>query len=235
MNKFAKILTAISNIMRSGLLLILVLALIWGIIYIQRCNKERSYEQYNANKAKLIGNYTAQKVEKKTYRPPVVKTPITPDKPPVEKKKLPVHPKVVKRTIEVKTETPEKKETKITLVEDKKGNIYVIDNKDKAKITVTEWKPKIADFDFKFGYSLVYSKGIYHCLSLDYFRIWRFYIGSEVGVGIQGKSISDYLVGLSLKFKWWELFSSKVSFRFSLVGGYDFIGSSPYIGLNLKF
>ena len=51
MSKFTETLTAISNILRAGLGLILVLALIWGVIYIQRCNFDRSYEQYNANKA----------------------------------------------------------------------------------------------------------------------------------------------------------------------------------------
>jgi len=234
MNRFAEILTAISKVLRSGLLLILVIALIWMVINIQKCNKKCSYKQNKAQKVELIGSHTAQKVEKKTYRPPVIKTPITPDRPPVEKKKLPVHPRLVKRTVEIKTETPEGQETKTTLVVDKKDNFYAIaDNK--TEISVIEWKPPIASFDFKFGYSLVYGNRVYHCLSLDYFRIWRFYFGSEVGVGIQEKSISDYLVGLSLKFKWWELSSSRISFRFSLVGGYNFIESSPYVGLNLKF
>jgi len=234
MNKFTETLTAISKVIRSGLLLILVLAVIWGVIQIQKCSKKRLYDKHTAQKVELFGNYTAQNTEKKTYRPPVVKTPITPDKPPVEKKKLPIHPELVKRTIEIKTETPEGREIKTTLIIDKKGNFYTIaDNK--TEISVTEWKPPIAGLEFRFGYSLVASDKVYHCLSLDYFRVWRFYFGSEVGVGVRGNTFSDYLVGLSLKYKWWELSSQRVTFLFSLVGGYDFIGSRPYVGLNLKF
>ena len=222
MSKFTETLTAISNILRAGLGLILVLALIWGVIYIQRCNNDRSYVQHNANKTKPI--------KEKTYRPPVIKTSVTPDKPPIEKKKLPIHPKQVKRTIEIKTETPEGQEIKTILVVDKKDNFYTIaDNK--TEISITEWKPPIAAFDFKFGYSLVASNKIYHCLSLDYVRVWKIYLGSEIGVKVKDRQIDDYLIGLSLKYKTLDI----KTYSLNLVAGYDFINSKPYVGLNLKF
>jgi len=222
MSRFTETLTAISNVLRAGLGLILVLALIWGVIYIQQCNNDRSYEQYNANKAKPI--------KEKTYRPPVIKTPITPDKPPIEKKKLPIHPKTVKRTIEIKTETPEGQEIKTILVVDKKDNFYTIaDNK--TEISITEWKPPIVAFDFRLGYSLVASNKVYHCLSLDYIRVWKIYLGSEIGVKVKDRQIDDYLIGLSLKYKTLEV----KTYSLNLVAGYDFINSKPYVGLNLKF
>jgi len=222
MSKYIKILSIVNNILRSGLLLILVLALIWGVIQLQKCNEPK------------VETPSSPAIKKEVYRPPVVKTPITPDKPPVEKKKLPIPSELVKRTIELKTETLEGRTINIILVEDKKSNFYTVAGQE-VKVTITEWKPKLIAPEFKFGYSLVASNKIYHCLSLDYIRVWRFYLGSEIGVGVKNRYFDDYLIGLSLKYKIWELSDNKNSYLFSLTAGYNFLNSKPYIGINLKF
>ena len=227
MSKLLNILDKITRLTREGLLLILVLVLIWGIIQLQKCNEKETYIKPDNNKNEIS-------IKKEIYRPPVVKTPVTPDKPPIEKKELPIHPKLIKRTIEIKTETPEGRTIKTVLIVNKKDEIYAI-SEHKTKVTVTEWKPKFIAPEFKFGYSLVASDKIYHCLSLDYIHIWRIYLGSEIGVGVRDRYFSGYLVGLSLKYRIWELSSPETSFLFSLVAGYNFINSKPYVGVNLKF
>jgi len=122
-------------------------------------------------------------------------------------------------------------------VVDKKGHLYETKNVPKnVVIKTTIWKQKFISPGFRFGYTIAFSGGFYHCLSLDYLRIWKIYLGSEIGLKIGEGVLNELLIGLSLKYRFASLvFESGSPIDVSLTTGFNFINYLPYGGLNVRW
>jgi len=168
-------------------------------------------------------------IEPETYTEPVIKLPFVKDKQPIKDKDLPIPAKEVEKSIAV--EMPGKEPVRIII--DKKGDVYKTkDTPEDAKISVIKWKPKPMGLDLRFGYSLAFSDTAYHCLSLDYFYIKRFSLGSEIGISTE----QTWLVGLSLKYRFVTLdFITGGKADASILGGWNFIANRIYAGVNIKW
>ena len=201
---------------------LIALALV-GILYLRNCRPQRIQPTEPGTNPKTY------QVQAQTYTPPIVKIPfITKDKQPVKSDVLPIPPAQVDKTIKI--EAPGQAPT--TIIIDKKGDVYLPkDAPADVKVSVVQWKPAFAALEFKFGTALVYSGAPHVCLSLDYFRVWRLYFGSEIGVSYKNNKVG-YLIGLSGKLRLTDP-SSRVDVR--VIGGWDFLGNKPYVGLGVRF
>jgi len=171
-------------------------------------------------------------VPTKVYRPPIIRIPFVRYKTPIPFDALPIPPEDIDRTITITTigETP----VEATLVVDRRGNVYkTINFPEGVNVEVVEWEPPVFQVAPRFGYSLVYSGELYHCLSVDLIRLWRLQIGCEIGIQLAKISVSDALVGASLKYRFGtiELFGAEGDIRALL--GWNFINQKPYLGVSI--
>jgi len=175
-----------------------------------------------------------------TYRPPIISLPWQKDKAPIKEEKLPIPKKRVDKVIQIEVPIPGSEETITTeIIIDKKGEVYkATDTPEDTRIKVTKYKPRLFDLDFRLGYSCVVSDHIYHCLSFDYLRAGRFYLGSEFGIAQKGNSVGGkYLIGLSLKYKIFEIgdWNKSGGVGFNAVAGWNLMGNMVYGGFNIKW
>ncbi len=210
--------------------LVLILALI-GVVSINRS----CHEKGTAIRQGLVPGSpeaAAQKreearVEEKTFRPPVVRLPFTKAKPlPIAENRLPIPRDEVAKTIRI--EVPGGKPAEIII--DKKGDVWKpLDAPKDIKVEVTKWKPKLVGFDFKFGGGVVFSKGVYGALSLDYLRAGRFRLGSDIGASPK----KPVLIGLSLRYHVGDI-SLLGKWKIMATVGYTPIGAKAYYGITLR-
>jgi len=184
----------------------------------------------------LVSNGEDYKLIETTYREPIASLPWQKSKEPIKKEKLPIPKKNVDKVIQIETKAQGSDEVIITeIIIDKKGDVYkALDTPGDTKIKVTKYKPSLIAFDLRFGYTLAVSDGIYHCLTLDYLRVDRFYLGSEIGLHQSKSTIGDkYLIGLSLKYRIAKDRESGVNL--SLTAGWNLVGNKVYGGLTIKW
>ena len=175
-----------------------------------------------------------------TYREPIVSLPWQKDKAPIKEDKLPIPKKKVDKVIQIEVPIPGSEEVITTeIIIDKKGEVYkATDTPEDTKIKVTKYQPRFMDFDFRFGYSCVVSDSVYHCLSFDYLRAGRFYLGSEFGLPQKGNGIgSTYLIGLSIKYRVCEIgdWNKPGGVGFNAVAGWNLMKNMVYGGFNIKW
>jgi len=180
------------------------------------------------------------KIIEETYRPPIVSLPWQKDKAPIKEDRLPISKKRVDKVIQIEASMPGSEEIVTTeIIIDKKGGVYkATDTPGDTKIKVTQYKPKLFDFDFRLGYSCVVSDHVYHCLSFDYLRAGRFSLGSEFGFPMKGNGLgSEYLIGLSIKYKIFGMGERSASggVGFNAVVGWNLMKDSVYGGFNIKW
>jgi len=199
------------------------------IVGIQKCGNNGSGNN---------GDINIYKIQEKTYRQPIVKLPFTKSEQPIKSEHLPIFAKKIDKIITIDLSKYTGLPKQLQLIIGKDGRIYKSkDVPDTVTITVTKWKQKVFDIDFKFGYSFVYAGAGYHCLSLNYFRIYNFHIGSEIGFTFnKQENKSQYLIGLSGKLKLGELKLYKIGrLKTFVIGGYDFLGQRIYGGLSISY
>ena len=178
------------------------------------------------------------RVKEVSYREPIIKLPFQKNKQPVKQEDLPIPKEKVSKSISIALTGVEKnKSIKFDLVVDKKGHLYETKNVPKnVVIKTTIWKQKFISPGFRFGYTIAFSGGFYHCLSLDYLRIWKIYLGSEIGLKIGEGVLNELLIGLSLKYRFASLvFEGGSPIDVSLTTGFNFINYLPYGGLNVRW
>lgn len=199
-----------------------VIGIIFGLIWLQRSCPKR---QQRAGQQDYL-------IEEETYRRPTINIPILVPQPPVAKKLLPIPSQTIKKTIEIEV-PPSEDLTKVTLIIDKEDRIFT--TKDTPKdvvIKATTWKPRLFAFDFKFGYTLAFDgHNLSHCLALDYFRIHKFYFGSDIGVAMSEQEFQLKLIGLAVRYAWMQTPHTQLL----LGGGYNFMFDTPYISITVKW
>lgn len=176
-----------------------------------------------------------RQIAEEIYTPPIVNIPfITKDKQPVPTKDLPIPKEKVERSIHIDLTTiPQGRE--LVLIQDKRGNLYFpTETQEGVKVRVVKWQKKPISFGLYFGYSAIYNGDWAHCVSLDFVRVKRFYLGPDVGLANQGKKL---VAGFSLKWHTFDLIEpgTGTTLRLSLLTGYDLIGHTAYAGINLKW
>lgn len=202
--------------------ILLILAVVFAIFKIRSC-REKVIEKA----IELEGNAS---IPEGVYRPPVVEIPFIRNKnQPVKERDLPIPKKNIEKTISVKLSGA--RPLNFSLVVDKKGHIYKTKDSPKdVEINIVKWKPKLLEFRVRPGYSLAYSNGLYHCLSLDLMRIWEIYFGADIGLGVKEQHVRDFLFGMSAKGKIFTLRFSKVKADVSLVLGWNLLSNKTYFG-----
>ena len=165
-------------------------------------------------------------IPEQTYTPPIL--PIFKNKQPVKTENLPIPKKEVARTIEI---TPTKEADKITIIEDKKGNLYVSKDTKVEKIEVVKWKPGLFNFKYEPGLSVfLHDSRIFYALSFDVFNIReKLYFGGDAGLAWK-----QILLGASLRFRFLPCSDTARRIPIYLSLGYDFFNSRAYVGLTLK-
>ena len=135
-------------------------------------------------------------IAEETYRPPIVKLPFTKDKQPIKSTELPIPAELVDKTFEFSI-APSASETGFFLVLGRDGKVYGT-LPDNVSVTVTKWKKKFIRFTLRPAYSMVYSDGFYHCISLDIIAINKFSVGVDMGTN---KDFDKYLAGISARIR----------------------------------
>lgn len=171
-------------------------------------------------------------VPTEVYRPPIIRLPFVKYKLPVPFETLPIHPQNVDKTITISTlgETP----VEATLVVDHKGNIYTTTNfPEDVEVKVTKWKRKVFELGYQLGYAFTLSNGTYHCLSVDFVRLYDFYLGCEIGAHVENEMLTDVLIGASLKYRIATLEVIKTKTTIKALAGWNFINNKIYLGVSL--
>jgi hypothetical protein len=165
----------------------------------------------------------AQPLPPHHYTAPVVNVPFITPKPPVKQANLPIPAKQVEETIVVKT--PES--APVTIVIDKKGNVYPTkDTPPGTTIEVTKWHPPLIQICHRFSVSALYAGGPLFSLGYDPIRIWKVYLGVDIG-----KRFTDnkWLIGTSVRY---QLIKSN-RLDITAVVGKNWMDSKLYVGVNV--
>ncbi len=174
----------------------LVTILVFGIVFLTFILT--SLRNCKNRKSEIV--IKQENVEQRAYIPPVIKLPFVKDRQPLPSEILPIPKNQVAKTIQISTTEPSLP-AKVDIIISKRGDIYFPTNtSEEIKMVVTKWKPTLFEFKPNFGYSIGFTAdGGYHCFSFSPVRIWKIYLGTDIGFAY-GESKFFPFIGVSAKY-----------------------------------
>ena len=160
------------------------------------------------------------------YAPPIIKLPFVKTHQPVVDANLPIPASRVRETIVLK---PSVQESPITLVIDRRGEIYTSnDTPAETSIAVTRWRPPVIEFCNRFSAGILISDNAYVALGYDPLKIWRFYFGADIGRSLVDSAL---IIGTAVRFRITGTEPDRLNVTVSV--GNDWARSKLYVGIGV--